>query len=292
MRLGPVWRATLGARVEKWQASDGAISNAASTLAFAERDETTVSPKAAVAYQASAEWVLRASLGRAVRNPTVSELYQGTISTNTIVNNDPNLKPEKSWTSEVTAERDVGNTNLRATFFFEDTKDALYSQTNVTVFPNVTSIQNVDHIRTQGLEIAWLANETFVRGLDLAASLTFADSKILENEKFPASVGKWQPRVPRWRANLLATYRLNEQWSGTLGARYSGKQYNTLDNSDPNGFAYTGTSKFFVVDARVRFKLDKNWSASLGIDNLNNDEYWNFHPYPQRTYIAELKWDY
>jgi len=29
----------------------------------------------------------------------------------------------------------------------------------------------------------------------------------------------------------------------------------------------------------------------LGIDNLNNYKYWNFHPYPQRTYLAELKYD-
>jgi len=140
--------------------------------------------------------------------------------------------------------------------------------------------------------MAWSASEVLVRGLDLAASLTFADSKILENGKFPASVGKWQPRVPRWRANLLATYRYDDRWSGTLGARYSGQQYNTLDNSDPNGYAYTGTSKFFVVDARVRVKIDRQWSAALGVDNLNNYEYWNFHPYPQRTFIAELRWDY
>ena len=292
LKLGPAWRATLGARVEKWKASDGALSNATTTLGFPERDESTISPKAAIAYQATHDWVLRASLGRAIRNPTVSELYQGTISTGTIVNNDPNLKPEKSWTSEITAERDIGIGSLRATFFFEDTKDALYSQTNVTAFPNITSIQNVDHIRTSGLELAAQANDAFTRGLDLAGSLTFADSIIRENQKFPASVGKWQPRVPRWRANLLATYRVDERWSGTVGARYSGKQYNTLDNADPNGFAYTGTSKFFVVDARVRFKYDRNWSASFGIDNLNNYEYWNFHPYPQRTYIAELKWDY
>jgi iron complex outermembrane receptor protein len=29
--------------------------------------------------------------------------------------------------------------------------------------------------------------------------------------------------------------------------------------------------------------------AAFGIDNLNNDKFWNFHPYPQRSYTAELK---
>jgi iron complex outermembrane receptor protein len=27
----------------------------------------------------------------------------------------------------------------------------------------------------------------------------------------------------------------------------------------------------------------------VGIDNLNNYQFWNFHPYPQRSYMAELK---
>jgi iron complex outermembrane receptor protein len=287
-RIAADWRATLGVRAEHWEAADGALSSATSTLTFAERSETNVSPKAAIAYQLTPAWVLKASVGRAVRMPTVAELYQGSISVNVIVNNDPNLKPEKSWTGELTAERELAHGLLRATYFHEDTRDALYSQTNVTVIPNVTNIQNVDHIRTSGVEIAWQAHDALVSGLDLAASMTYAHSRILANDNFPASVGKWQPRVPEWRANALATYRLGERWTTTFGARYSGRQYNTLDNSDPNAFTYTGTSSFLVFDARVRCQLGERWTASLGIDNLTNEEYWAFHPYTQRTLAAEL----
>jgi iron complex outermembrane receptor protein len=234
------------------------------------------------------DWVLKASVGRAVRLPTVSELYQGSIAVDVIVNNDPDLKPEKSWTGELTAERELGNGLLRATYFHEDSRDALYSQTNVTVIPNVTSIQNVDHIRTRGLEVAYQANGVFATHLDLSASLTYAHSRTVENANFPASVGKWQPRVPEWRANALATWRFGERWTTTLGARYSGKQFNTLDNSDTNPFTFTGTSKFLVFDARVRCRIGERWSASLGIDNLGNEEYWAFHPYTQRTFAAEV----
>jgi iron complex outermembrane receptor protein len=248
----------------------------------------------ALAFQASPEWILKASLGRAVRNPTVSELYQGSISATVIVNNDPNLKPEKSWTMELTAERDVMLSGmrglLRSTAFFERTEDALYSQTNVSVFPNVTNIQNVDRIRTKGIELAMQLNDVGVKGLDLIASYTFADSIITKNDKFPASVGKWQPRVPRHRANMLATYRVNEALSATFGVRYSGKQFNTLDNADPNGRTWTGTSEFLVADVRAVYRFDKQWTLGVGIDNLNNEKYWNFHPYPQRTYTADLKW--
>jgi iron complex outermembrane receptor protein len=282
------WRATLGARVERWQATDGSIADAANTLGFEERTEIYTSPKAALAWQVAPAWMLKASVGRAVRLPTVSELYQGSIAVDVVVNNDPNLKPEKSWTGELTAERALDNGLLRATYFHEDSRDALYSQTNVTVVPNVTSIQNVDHIRTRGLEVAYQAQGVFMTGLDLSASLTYAHSRILANTNFPASVGMWQPRVPEWRANALATWQLGEHWTTTLGARYSGQQFNTLDNSDTNPFTYTGTSKFLVFDARVRRRLGDIWTASLGIDNLGNEEYWAFHPYTQRTFTAEL----
>jgi iron complex outermembrane receptor protein len=105
-------------------------------------------------------------------------------------------------------------------------------------------------------------------------------------------VGKWQPRVPEWRANLLASYRVGDNWTATLGARYSGKQYNQLDNSDPNGAAYMGTSDFFVVDVRTRYRISKAMTLAAGIDNLNDESYWAFHPYTQRTYIAELNFDF
>ena len=247
---------------------------------------------AALSFELDDDWALKASLGRALRFPTVAELYQGTLVAGSIVNNDPDLKPERSWTGEWTIERRAGDAaSLRATVFVEHTADALYAQTNVNVTPNVTNIQNVAAVRTRGVELAWQGVDVVVRGLDLSSSLTFADSIITRNADFPASVGRWQPRVPRWRANLLASWRPDDHWALTAGLRYSGRQYGTLDNSDPNGAAYTGVSRFLVGDVRVQYRLDSHWQASLGIDNLNNDRYWAFHPYTQRTFNAELRYD-
>lgn len=39
----------------------------------------------------------------------------------------------------------------------------------------------------------------------------------------------------------------------------------------------------------VRYQITPQVSAALGIDNLKNYQLWNFHPYPQRTYMTELK---
>ena len=290
-RLAARWKAVLGLRVEQWSAMGGYTRLLGSTpVDYGSRIETHVSPKAALSHQWSPTTVLKASLGRAVRMPTVQELYGATSNANLSFVNDPNLQPEKSWTAELSLERDLGNAFLRLTAFQEDVRDSLYTQP----IAGTTSsrVQNVDAIRTQGLEAALQGQDVGLRGLDLSGSITYADSRIVSNPVLPASEGKYQPRVPVWRATALVTYRWHAQRSATLGVRYSGDQYSQLDNSDVNGFAYQGASRYLIADRRLRWRVQQRTVLALGIDNLGNEEYWNFHPYPKRSYVAELKHDF
>jgi iron complex outermembrane receptor protein len=299
--FAPGWKAVLGGRAEQWTASGGftRIPGAAPPVnsAWPDRSEFHFSPKAAVSYQWREDTVLKASVGRAVRTPTVSELYGATSTTNAQFINDPTLRPEKSWTGELSAEKDLGTGLLRLTFFSESTRDSLYSQTSFdpSANRNITRVQNIGRIQTKGLELAYNGNDILTKGLDLNGSLTYAHSIIKENAGFVTvpgdTLGKWQPNIPKWRAAALASYRWNAQWTTSLGARYSGRHYRTLDNSDVNGTTYQGVSKFFTADLRVRWQFSKEGSAAFGIENLNNYKYWNFHPYPQRSYVAELKYD-
>ncbi|MEJ6021556.1 TonB-dependent receptor [Ramlibacter sp. PS4R-6] len=296
--LAPRWKAVLGARAETWTADEGhtLIAPAVNT-AWPSRSESHVSPKLALSWQWLPDTVVKASTGRALRFPTVAELYGGTSTVNSLFINDPNLKPERSWTRELSVEKDVGNAVLRATAFSEDTHDALYSQAlfDAAANRNVTRVQNVGLIRTRGIELAYSGAGVVWKQLDVNASATYADSHIRENAGFVAvpgdTIGKRQPNIPRLRAAALASYRWDDGFSTSVGARYSSRQFRTLDNSDVDGGTYMGVSRFFVVDLRARWRIDRNWTAAIGIDNIGNDTYWNFHPYPQRTYTAELKVD-
>jgi iron complex outermembrane receptor protein len=300
-RFAPAWKAVLGLRGEQWTASRGVtrIPGAAPAVdaAWPERREFHASPKAALSWQWQADTVLKAALGRAVRFPTVGELYGATSTVNARYVNDPNLRPEKSWTGELTAEKDLGNGLLRLTLFAENTRDALYAQTlfDTVANLNVSRVQNVGRIETRGLEVAYNASDVVWKGFDLQASATYADSTIKENAGFVTvpgdTAGKRQPNIPRLRTALLASYRWSERFSTSVGARSSSPQFRTLNNADINGFTYMGVSRFFVVDLRAQWKIDKTFTAAFGIDNLNNDKYWNFHPYPQRSYSAELRFD-
>ena len=295
------WKTVLGLRLERWTADSGLTGIPAATpainTAWPARTETHLSPKAALSWQWSPDLVLKASLGRAVRFPTVAELYGATAAANAQFINDPALRPERSWTGELTAEKDFEGNLLRLTAFAEDTHDALYTQTTFEPLAsrNVSRVQNVGRIATRGLEAAWTGTGVWRPALDLNASLTWADSVIRENTGFATvpgdTIGKRQPNIPRLRAAAVASYRWSPRWTTSLGARYSGRQFRTLDNSDVDGNAYMGVSPLFVLDLRARLQIDRTYSVALGVDNFNNRTYWNFHPYPLRTFFAELRAD-
>ncbi|HTQ32316.1 MAG TPA: TonB-dependent receptor, partial [Opitutaceae bacterium] len=124
---------------------------------------------------------------------------------------------------------------------------------------------------------------------------TYLDAKVLADQgrgQFGSAVGKTLPNIPDWRMTFVATYRIGRKWSFTAAGRYSGKLYTTLDNNDVNPNTYQGFSAFFVADARVHCQIDRHWAASLGVDNILNRKYFFFHPFPQRTVIADLKYDF
>lgn len=282
---------TLGLRHEQWRAFDGSKTNSVpTTVPYPERKENFTSPKFSLAWVATEDWLLRGSLSRAMRFPTVTELFQGSISGTSIINNDPNLKPEKILTGELAAERDLGGAgNLRISLFQDNLNDALTRWTRIVSGTSTTTTVNVGEVRIRGLETSMQKRNAFMQGLDLTGSVTYVDSEVLENSNIPSSVGKNVIRIPDWRATLAATWHANDKMDFTLAGRYSGRQYNQLDNTDTNDGVYGGTSKFLVMDAKFSYRLDKNISMSVGVDNLNNEKYYAFHPYPQRTWMAQIK---
>lgn len=301
-RLAPAVRATLGARQEWWRAFDGLNYTSGTTVLQPTQERSAFSPKGSLTFDASDNLQITGSVGRALRFPTVGELYS-TIQVGTLYQSaNPNLKPEDVTTGELAVEYALNKGKIRVSVFEEQVKDALIAQT--ALYPGIAAptsyTQNVDKTRQRGIELVAKKDDVLIRGLELYGSLTYVDARILANSSYVAasttpnatSVGKRTPYVPDWRATAMATYRPNDQWTFSLAGRYSGHMYATVDNTDINGHTYMGFERFFVADTRVRYQMAKQWSASLGVDNLNNRKYFLYHPFPQRTAFAELKFDF
>ncbi|MDD5249280.1 MAG: TonB-dependent receptor, partial [Rhodocyclaceae bacterium] len=267
-------------------------TTALATASYPNRTENFFSPRLALEHNVADDWLLRGTVGRAYRMPTVTELFQALTSGNTVITGNPALKPENATNAEATAERDLGDGLLRLSLFEEDMRDALYAQTTVVAGVTTTAIQNIDKVRTRGATMAWQKTDAGIEGLDLTGSVTYARARILENAANRAYEGKVFPGVPDWRATLVATYHADDRAAYSLGVRYSGYQAYLPDNSDSNQDVYGANSRFLVADVRATYPLEKHLKGAVGIDNLNNERYYLYHPMPQRTLHAELKYEF
>jgi iron complex outermembrane receptor protein len=292
-QLNPEWALTFGARQEFWQASDGRNQSGVNVASYQDKSANKFSPKISLSFEPQPAWGFRAAFGQAFRFPTVTELYQQLANGSTILVNNPNLKPEEVLSAELTAERRFANGLLRLSAFNEHKYDALLSQINIASAGTSTSyVQNVDHIRTYGLEAATEWKDVFISGLDIRANATWTDAKVLQDAAAPSYVGKNAPRIPKQLYKAVATYHVSNDFTLSIGARYSGRQYINLDNSDVNPDTYIAASQFFLIDVKANYKFADRWMVSVGVDNMTNDKAYVRHPLPQRTVYAQIKFDY
>lgn len=306
-RFAPMWKLTLGGRAENWSAFDGfnlqTTTNNSGNITSATGivqpglSATRFSPKGALSFEPNKQWEYTASVGIANRFPTVTELYQinNTIP-GLVINPNPNLKPEQSLVTELAATRKFTDGKIRLSLFQETTRDMIISQQ--TTLPNSTTLAsfnlNVDEVQNRGVELAVQKDNVFVPRLEMFGSVTYVDSMILSNPSFVSttgttSTGKMVPNVPKWRATFGGTYRPTDAWSFTVVGRYQSKIYSTLDNTDNVAHVYQAFDPYLVFDMRVQYQVNERGSLAFGIDNIFNEKYFLFHPFPQRTYVVQGK---
>ncbi|MDE2118298.1 MAG: TonB-dependent receptor, partial [Betaproteobacteria bacterium] len=173
-------------------------------------------------------------------------------------------------------------------------------QSDTTTLPGfvIASVQNVDKVRTYGVETSLQTGNMLIRGLDLTGSVAYIHSMIVKDAANPLLENTWQPLVPDWRATLVATYHASEDLSYSLGYRFSGRQHSGLFNTatmqypDPHPDVYGGRSSFNIFDAKMLYKFAKQWTASVGIDNIGDVKYFTLYPYAQRTFFAGVRFDH
>jgi iron complex outermembrane recepter protein len=301
-RLTPTLRLTLGGRYETWKGYDGYNVNGKTTVDQPTVSASKFSPKGVLAWNPSLFWTVSASVGKAYRFATASELYQLVSTGTTFTSPNPDLKPDDVLATEFRVERKADHSLVQLALFRDDIHDAIISQF-LPLLPGSTQLysylSNVDHVRSQGVELVLGSNDLFIRGLELQGSATYTGAKTLElsgraSATAPegAAIGKQLPNIPKRRATFSATYRPDQQrrLALTAAGRYSDKMYTTLDNADVNPNTYQGFGAWFVADARASYRFDRHISLGLGVDNVLNRKYFLFHPFPQRTFVGSLKY--
>ncbi len=274
VRIGTRVLITGGVRVDDWRNYDAlSVTSPLSTAGplqvvdYTPRSEQALSPRLSALYRARNNFVLRASMYRAFRPPTLNELYRNFRQGNTLTLANSSLTAEQLTGAEAGASYSAWEErlSLRGTFFWSDVSDPIANVTLSTTSSLTTQQrQNLGETRSRGVEleaVGRVSNDlTFTGGLQyVAATVT----------SFPADpqlVGLLVPEVPRHDVTLQARYTRPHRLTASLDARYVGS---TFDNS-PNTLLL---NHYFMLDAQASRPLGHSMEIFVAGENLLDERY-------------------
>ncbi|HWR75931.1 MAG TPA: TonB-dependent receptor [Thiobacillus sp.] len=288
-------KAYLGGRWDYWE-TKGDVFNSDTRLPtsiFPSRSDSAFSPKASVVYKPVEAATLRASYGRSFRAPANLDLYSTAFSRNRITYNNPDLKPETGTTWEVGGEwRFTNSTQAGLTVYETRLKNLIYLDQVEELSPDGLAQSfriNAGKARVRGLELT--ARTRLTNWLVLDANYAYIDSEMLENAADPDSVGKRLTNSPKHIAGIGLTAQ-HGPWTGTLNARYVSHVYFTAANTDVVEGVPGSYDAYTLVNAKAGYAFSKTVKASLGINNLLDEEAYSFFLLPGRSAVAELDFSF
>jgi outer membrane receptor protein involved in Fe transport len=224
--------------------------------------ESQLSPRLGVLWQIVESVALRASVNRAFRAPTLGELYRpftvGTISTAA----NPNLTAETLVGAEAGLEWTPSQAvRARATGFWNELHDPIVNVTLAAPLPDGSTRQrqNLGKARVRGVELAFEARP--FRGWELKAGYTFVDSRVLEAELAPGTIGKRLPQDPVHRIAGAVEARPAPGWTARVEGIAALVQYEDDLNTLPLGTQ-------FRLDAYVARAIGSAVEIYAAVENI------------------------
>lgn len=303
VRFAPDWDLTFGVRGEWWAAKNGTVGG----VSVADRDDSAASPKVSLGYEPG-PWKIRYSFGRAVRFPVIAEMYQSLNTPTSITTANALLKPEKGYHHNMMVEYTLPKGYIRVNAFRDDISDAIQQVRRASGIVTANAFQNIGEISTTGVEMIFDQRRILSTPVDFNFNVTWMNAKVekgpvvnlqeaFSNTATPFDLtGKQRIRLPHWRVNFFTTYHATEAWDLSLGGRYIADSFNDIDNKDRVNGVFGSQDGYFFLDFKTSYRFvfgpGIKSRLSFGITNLNNDTAFVVHPYPQRTYFAEMALSY
>jgi iron complex outermembrane receptor protein len=277
----------LGGRYDSFEVYDGASGTPGSLTQYKSNTESQFSPKVSMVWKPLENTRLRSSVGQAFRSPTLYELYRTWSSWGVTYQSNPDLKPETVTAYEMGVDQSFFDkkTRFSLTLFQNEIDDLIYNR----IDGNIKKRVNAGKARTRGLE-AQISQE-ITPWLTLWGNYTFTDAKIKENSADPESEGEKITGIPDTAFNigLDATWK---QLKGSVVSRYYSKIYNESDNSDTEEGVYGTYEPALYVDAKLIYSPCKWADLSVSVDNLFDEEYFEYYQCDGRTVFCELTLKY
>jgi outer membrane receptor protein involved in Fe transport len=278
--LGPDVHLFAGARIDRWENSDGHLRNTEiSTGAlllgdtYPTRTGNEFSPSAGLTWKPTGELELHLVGERAFREPTLNELYRPFRQGTTVTEANPDLSTEHADSAELGAtwKRD----RLRVTLegFVARLENPVSNVTLVQgpgTFPVFGFLPaggvgqerlNLGRVDTDGVQFgaSWSQSDEWT--IDL--SVLEEDATVASAPVSPNLVGTTLPEVPRWNASLGVTWHPQKRVFFAARVQHSGSEFDDDLNQLPLAAAT-------VVDASLRIVIAAHAEVYATVDNLGN----------------------
>ncbi|MEZ7213349.1 TonB-dependent siderophore receptor [Klebsiella spallanzanii] len=196
--------------------------------------------------------------------------------------------PSKAHQYEVGVKYQPHSNLLMTLAAFEITKTNVL--TNEIVNGVATGYQVASgEVRSRGIE--WETQAQLTENIDALASYTWTDAEITKSNN--GDEGKQQANVPKHMASAWMNYGFHQGLLDGLmistGVRYVGSLYGDNANTVP-------VKNFTLVDAGVKYQVNKNIQVGFNIQNLLDHHYvgtcdgdTSCYPGQERTFIGSLK---
>jgi iron complex outermembrane receptor protein len=277
----------LGFRYDNWNVFDGFSGAPNDKTRYNDTTKDSWSPRAAVVWKALSDTTLRATVGHAFRPPTLMELYRTSTSSGLTYYSNPNLKPETVWSYEAGIEQFFFDhrTKISLTGYRNDIEDLIQYRSE----GNTRTRTNISESQTYGLEFE--ASQKITDWLNLWANYSYTDAQVKDNPTDPSSEGKQVTGIPKhmYSIGLDLNYDPVKVW---LAGRYFSKSYSNSDNSDTTEGVYGGYDSAFLMDGKVTWSPLKWVDFSLAVDNILDNDYYEYYAMSGRTFMFELTLKY
>lgn len=196
---------------------------------------------------------IRAAAGTAFRAPTFNDLYFPDQPPFFFSN--PDLRPERSRSREIGFDLERAEQRFTATYFETRISDLITVFTDPVTF--VSTTQNLDRVRIEGLELAWRGT---LAGWQARAQMTVQDPRD------EATGAQLRRRAKRY--GVLGADRPFGAWR--LGAEVvgSGERFDSTTEA-PN----TRMHGYALLNLRAGYALSREWSLNARWNNVFDRDY-------------------
>ena len=285
----------LGGRYDHWWATDTEYTDTkGNPTANEDADDGQFSPKASLVYRLMHNGILRASYGQSFTAPSLSQRispYSYIMGGETTYGTgNPDLKPFTNTSWELGTEWEFFDKRLRvkATYFQNDYDDIIARIYRDEVIDgstqNIRKYNNVGKAEVNGIESA--VEAILPWNLKGGIHYTHNWSEYYDTDPAYGREGWEVEEVPSDIFNVWLGY-FTDFLDGSVNVRYSDSVWD--DQRDPySSSVFNDYTDSVVVDAQITVKPSKKMALTLSVDNLLDEEYYEYYEMPGRTIMAAI----